>query len=343
MLFQLMKMLLRSTPGVRRMATRLAYEAMSRFYRGHDVPFMDFGFAASEGDGTTLELAPEDEDDRYFIQLYHRVVAGAGGDATSGGCGRNGEAILGSLPSRQTSGGCGRNGEVILGSLLAGLEVLEVGCGRGGGAAWMARSLGPMRVVGMDISPSAVAHANRLHVARAGHQRSSLTNPGHSPSSATESGLPTDLSYLPGDAEAMPFPDGFFDVVVNVESSHCYGSMDRFLGEVARVLRPGGRLCFCDVRDRADAVRLRRDLEGNRHGLAVVELEDITANVLAALDRTSARKEAALARFPFWVRGMLLDQSGVIGGVVHTAFVRGERVYLRALLEKQRQGPSLPH
>jgi len=314
MLFQFMKMLLRSTPRVRRLTTGLAYEAMSRFYRGSDVPFMNFGYAALEGDGKTLDLSPEEEEDRFFIQLYQRVLLPIGKEASS-------------VRGGQSPAAC----------CLAGHDVLEVGCGRGGGAAWMAKNLGPKRVVGMDISPSAVAHANRQHAAHIGHKHSLLTNPGHPTSTAFENGQCTGLSFLAGDAEALPFPDGSFDVVVNVESSHCYGSMDRFLGEVARVLRPGGHFCFCDVRDRADAQRLRQELENNRHGLAVVELEDITANVLAALDLTSPMKEAALARFPFWVRGMFRDQAGVIGGIVHTAFCRGERKYLRALLEKQQQ------
>jgi ubiquinone/menaquinone biosynthesis C-methylase UbiE len=43
-----------------------------------------------------------------------------------------------------------------------------------------------------------------------------------------------------GDAENLPFPQVSFDAVINVESAHCYGSIERFLAEVHRVLRPGG-------------------------------------------------------------------------------------------------------
>jgi ubiquinone/menaquinone biosynthesis C-methylase UbiE len=46
----------------------------------------------------------------------------------------------------------------------------------------------------------------------------------------------------------MPFPDASFDAVINVESSHCYPSMGRFLSEVHRVLRPRGSLLFADLR-----------------------------------------------------------------------------------------------
>ena len=48
--------------------------------------------------------------------------------------------------------------------------------------------------------------------------------------------------------KSMPFPVSSFDAVVNIESSHCYESMDAFLAEVCRVLRPGGRFFFADLR-----------------------------------------------------------------------------------------------
>ena len=40
---------------------------------------------------------------------------------------------------------------------IAGRELLEVGCGRGGGAAYLARALEPSRMVAVDLSPRAIA------------------------------------------------------------------------------------------------------------------------------------------------------------------------------------------
>jgi fatty-acid O-methyltransferase len=48
------------------------------------------------------------------------------------------------------------------------------------------------------------------------------------------------VELVHGDAENLPFPQVSFDAVINVESAHCYGSIERFLAEVHRVLRPGG-------------------------------------------------------------------------------------------------------
>jgi ubiquinone/menaquinone biosynthesis C-methylase UbiE len=50
----------------------------------------------------------------------------------------------------------------------------------------------------------------------------------------------TGLDFVHGDAESLPFSDGSFDAVINVEASHAYPRLTRFLEEVVRVLRPGG-------------------------------------------------------------------------------------------------------
>ena len=94
--------------------------------------------------------------------------------------------------------------------------------GRGGGASYLSRYLGPRSVTGIDISPRAIAFCRRVH-----------DNPG--------------LRFRVGDAERIPARDNSVDAVVNVEASFCYASLDRFLAEVTRVLRPGGRLHIADI------------------------------------------------------------------------------------------------
>jgi ubiquinone/menaquinone biosynthesis C-methylase UbiE len=58
------------------------------------------------------------------------------------------------------------------------------------------------------------------------------------------------LDFVHGSAEELPFADQSFDAVVNVEASHCYPELPRFLAEVARVLRPGGHFLYADARKR---------------------------------------------------------------------------------------------
>jgi ubiquinone/menaquinone biosynthesis C-methylase UbiE len=91
-------------------------------------------------------------------------------------------------------------------------DALEVGSGRGGGASYISRYLQPRSMTGMDFSQEAVRLCNRHRLA-----------PG--------------LAFVCGDAQSMPFPASAFDAVINIESSHCYESMETLLAEVRWVLR----------------------------------------------------------------------------------------------------------
>lgn len=146
---------------------------------------------------------------------------------------------------------------------LTGKKVLEIGSGRGGGADYLSRCLNPAAVTGLDFSTYAVQFC-----------RKQFNSAG--------------LLFQLGCAEALPFADESFDIVFNVESSHCYEAMAPFLAEVKRVLSPGGYFLFADFRAADEIDVLRRDL--NLSGLVLLEETDITANVLAALDQDHERK-----------------------------------------------------
>ena len=179
---------------------------------------------------------------------------------------------------------------------LAGRDVLEVGSGRGGGASFIARYHHPRRITGLDYSPQAVALCRRRHTDVA------------------------NLTFVAGDAESLPFPDAAFDAVLNVESSHCYGHIDKFFAEAARVLRPGGWFLYTDFRAATDLPALQAALAA-QPGWEQVEDEDITAAVAAALEADDARKRALIAEFiPARFRHLFGEFAGLVGGQMHTGF-----------------------
>lgn len=191
-----------------------------------------------------------------------------------------------------------------------GCDVLEIGSGRGGGTSYIARYLGPKTVTGVDFSEKAVRLSQKRH------------------------GAVTGLSFKQGDAENLPFPEASFDAVVNVESSHCYGSMDKFLSEVARVLRPGGRFCWTDMLQPHE-VQTNRD-QFQRAGLTIVEEENITPNVILALDRAYAKRRAMIhGHVPRMFRGYMEDFAGAPGTRVYDSFVSGEVGYWRCVATKR--------
>lgn len=155
---------------------------------------------------------------------------------------------------------------------IAGATVLEVGCGRGGGCAHMVRTRAPAQAIGVDLSAPLVEWCRRRYR------------------------LPQ-LRFEQGDAQLLPLAGGSVDVVVNVESSHCYPSRSAFFAEVRRVLRPGGRLALADVLfgedAKAGAEAVEQALEDA--GLRIDAGAAITGPVVAAR-RAVSRSPAFRAR-----------------------------------------------
>jgi ubiquinone/menaquinone biosynthesis C-methylase UbiE len=244
-------------------------------YHVQDWRFMNYGYASPDAANQQLALRDIDEPDRFSIQLYQHVIG-----TTS----------------------------------LAGLNVLEVGCGRGGGLAFLARYHAPGNVTGLDYSHKAIAVCRR------------------------QQQLPG-LTFVQGDAEALPFADDAFDIVINVESSHCYRSMATFLREVRRVLRPNGQFLWADLRSAKDAAALHEYVA--RSGLEILEQEDITAGVVEALRRDSRRKLALIERsVGRLLRYTFQEFAAVEGSGIYRAFQDRTAVYLRYVLKKAGDRPA---
>lgn len=146
--------------------------------------------------------------------------------------------------------------ETVKGADIQGSNILEVGSGRGGGSCYLKSYLNAASVVGVELSPSAVTACLRTYAVEG-------------------------LIFRCGNAEALPFPSGSFDVVVNVESSHCYPDCARFFQEALRVLRPGGRFCYADFGEPARMQEVHATIRAT--GLEALRVNDITPNVIQSL------------------------------------------------------------
>jgi ubiquinone/menaquinone biosynthesis C-methylase UbiE len=152
---------------------------------------------------------------------------------------------------------------------LEGLHVLEVGSGRGGGLQYVTRQLRPISAVGVDLSEEQVIFSNK-HC------------------------LDTNLLFVQGTAESLPVKDACVDVVICIESSHCFGNFNRFMSEVARVLAKGGHLFFADLRYKAQIAEL--DAQFRATQLTIVKKHDITDQVIAALQDDAERRLSVIKR-----------------------------------------------
>jgi SAM-dependent methyltransferase len=102
---------------------------------------------------------------------------------------------------------------------LVGKDTIELGCGTAYVSAWLARR--GARPVGIDNSEQQIATARRLQA---------------------EHGI--DFPILFGNAEAVPYPDGSFDLAISEYGASIWADPYRWVPEAARLLRPGGRLIF---------------------------------------------------------------------------------------------------
>lgn len=191
---------------------------------------------------------------------------------------------------------------------LEGKHVLEVGSGRGGGAKHIASALNPASYTGMDLAQNAVDLANSLHK------------------------LPN-LKFIQGSAEEIPLPDNSIDVVLNVESCHAYGSVEKFISEVKRVLKPHGIFALVDFRDAEKMDVLRQQLKNS--GLTWIEEECISSNVVSAIEAEDDVKKARIKKLfpPKWQK-LFGEFAGVVGSKFHTKLKCGTKVYHRFVLKK---------
>lgn len=191
---------------------------------------------------------------------------------------------------------------------LKGKSILEVGSGRGGGAYYIANNLDPTYLTGIDISETAVKLCNSIY---------NIDN----------------LHFAIGDSENIPFANEKFDVVINVESSHCYGSMQSFLSETFRVLKPGGFFLFCDLRETIAVKELLTQFKIS--GLQLIKNQDITKNIIEALNRMSTeRKETIDHSVPRILKRTFESYAGVKGSKMYDSFSNGTLTYLSTCLQK---------
>ncbi len=176
-------------------------------------------------------------------------------------------------------GGCAATAAIVGRlDLTSGDRVLDIGCGLGGVARYLASAFG-CRVTGLDLTPEYVAIATEF---------SRLT------------GLAGRTDFVAGSALALPFGDATFDAAVSFHAAMNIADRETMYREAARVLRLSGKLAIYDVfKGEAPGMIFPvpwAETAADSHLRSLGEVSEILGSVGFSIDETEDRTPLILER-----------------------------------------------
>jgi len=191
---------------------------------------------------------------------------------------------------------------------LNGKHIVEVGCGRGGGLSYITRTFGPASALGIDIEKKAADFGNAHY------------------------GINV-MRFMQGDAQNLPLKDESCDVVINVESSHRYPEMGKFLSHVYRILKPGGYFLITDFRRAEDMPAFWSLI--NSFDFTLLAQKKINEQVVRSLSRDDNRRVELVNKYvPGFLKKPVYNFAGVKDTQTFKLIQTGELEYFMLALKK---------
>jgi ubiquinone/menaquinone biosynthesis C-methylase UbiE len=200
--------------------------------------------------------------------------------------------------------------------LAPGVRLLDVCCGLGGPARYVARKYGT-DVVGIDLNQGRAPGAARL---------TALV------------GLSERARFVRGDATRLPFADASFDAAIAQEAFLHIADKRRLLAACRRVLRQGGRLAFTDwvafpELSAADRARLAdgimandiQSFDGYRRLLQEAGFREVETEDLSASWRDILRERLEM------FRGMQADTVRLFGAERHARYISAYEFFVERI------------
>jgi arsenite methyltransferase len=179
---------------------------------------INFDVASLRAEVQTMysRVATSPDGEFHFHRGAHYAATMLGYDATE----------LAALPADVTSSFAGVGNPHAIGRLPAGATVVDIGCGAGTDLLLAARRVGPDgRTIGVDMT-EAMRQRAMTGAAACGLEQVEIRN---------------------GDATRLPIDGGTVDVVISNGVVNLVPEKERAVAEIARVLKPGGRVQIADI------------------------------------------------------------------------------------------------
>lgn len=191
--------------------------------------------------------------------------------------------------------------QAINGVNIKNKRILILGSGRGGDAEYITKYKQPSEVVAIDRSRRAIHYCN------------------------IEYNYPN-LRFIHSKIKDIDVNSlGQFDVVVSIESSHCFNE-DIFLSKTKDLLVVGGILVLTDFRSLEKMEKLKQKIAEKK---MVIEKEyDITTNILSTIDKESeSRLEIIHKTMPKFLWKMSREFIGIKGSRIYNSFKKKKKIY----------------
>lgn len=160
-------------------------------------------------------------------------------------------------------------------SMSADKDLLDIGCGNGVVALYVADNYSVNSVVGVDLN------SNNVKIANEEKKKRNINN----------------VNFIEGDAQNLSkIKSNSIDIIINIESAFHYPQKDLFIDEICRVLKPRGQFIIADILTTAKENRLLKSWKKrmnyyhwsfthyrdafNRSNLKLYSNDDITDKVI---------------------------------------------------------------
>ncbi|MDA0349416.1 MAG: class I SAM-dependent methyltransferase [Verrucomicrobia bacterium] len=192
-------------------------------------------------------------------------------------------------------------------------RLLEIGRGRGGGAAYIADRFQPKSVVGIDFSTQSIRLSKNRYKAN-------------------------NLSFEIGDASDLRFDNASFDFLLSIETSHMIQQKEKFFSEAFRITKPGGCFMYLDfiyAKPSSDHSIEKVELAIQQTDWHISRHIDLTESVLEALKTASPIREALIEKkCPRLLRNQFKEFCMTSQSNTYRAFVEGRTKYYFYVLKK---------